>query len=102
MRNDFEAAVLAMSLEQKMLLLDFINHLEQGRAGKREMGSCEHLGNKQGTNGEISNWKENKMNIEFQDIELENLREQILEMIDKLSAADCAEVFAALKERGVL
>ena len=34
------------------------------------------------------------MNIEFQDIELE--------MIDKLSAADCAEVFAALKERGVL
>ena len=55
MRNDFEAAVLAMSLEQKMLLLDFINHLEQVRAGKREMGSCEHLGNKQGTNGEISN-----------------------------------------------
>ena len=94
MRNDFEAAVLAMSLEQKMLLLDFINHLEQGRAGKREMGSCEHLGNKQGTNGE--------MNIEFQDIELENLREQILEMIDKLSAADCAEVFSKLKERGVL
>ena len=44
MRNDFEAAVLTMSLEQKMLLLDFINHLEQGRAGKREMGSCEHLG----------------------------------------------------------
>ena len=44
-RNDFEAAVLTMSLEQKMLLLDFINHLEQGRAGKREMGSCEHLGN---------------------------------------------------------
>ena len=33
MRNDFEAAVLTMSLEQKMLLLDFINHLEQGRAG---------------------------------------------------------------------
>ena len=50
MRNDFEAAVLTMSLEQKMLLLDFINHLEQGRAGKREMGSCEHLGNKQVTN----------------------------------------------------
>lgn len=42
------------------------------------------------------------MNIEFQDIELENLREQILEMIDKLSAADCAEVFSILKERGVL
>lgn len=42
------------------------------------------------------------MNIEFQDIELENLREQILEMIDRLSAADCAEVFATLKERGVL
>ncbi len=39
-----------MSLEQKMLLLDFINHLEQGRAGKREMGSCEHLGNKQVNN----------------------------------------------------
>ena len=55
MRNGLKAAVLAMSLEQKMLLLDFINHLEQGRAGKREMGSCEHLGNKQGTNGEISN-----------------------------------------------
>lgn len=34
-----------MSLEQKMLLLDFINHLEQG-----EMGSCEHLGNKQVNN----------------------------------------------------
>ena len=47
MRNDLKAAVLAMSLEQKMLLLDFINHLEQGKAGKREMGSCEHLGNKQ-------------------------------------------------------
>ncbi len=42
------------------------------------------------------------MNIELQDIELENLREQILEMIDKLSAADCAEVFVTLKERGVL
>lgn len=51
MRNDLKAAVLAMSLEQKMLLLDFINHLEQGRVGKREMGSCERLGN----NGEISN-----------------------------------------------
>lgn len=51
MRNDFEAAVLTMSLEQKMLLLDFINHLKQGRAGKREMGSCERLGN----NGEINN-----------------------------------------------
>lgn len=50
MRNDFEAAVLTMSLEQKMLLLDFINHLEQGRAGKREMRSCEHLGNKQVNN----------------------------------------------------
>ena len=50
MRNDLKAAVLAMSLEQKMLLLDFINHLEQGRAGKREMGSCEHLGNKQVNN----------------------------------------------------
>lgn len=47
MRNDLKAAVLAMSLEQKMLLLDFINHLKQGRAGKREKGSCEHLGNKQ-------------------------------------------------------
>ena len=55
MRNDFEAVVLTMSLEQKMLLLDFINRLEQGRAGKHEMGSCEHLGNKQGTNVEISN-----------------------------------------------
>ena len=51
MRNELKAAILAMSLEQKMLLLDFINHLEQGKAGKREMGSCEHLGN----NGEISN-----------------------------------------------
>ena len=50
MRNNLKAAVLAMSLEQKMLLLDFINHLEQGRAGKREMGSCEHLGNKQVNN----------------------------------------------------
>ena len=50
MRNDLKAAVLAMSLEQKMLLLDFINHLEQGRAGKREMGSCEHLGDKRGNN----------------------------------------------------
>ena len=39
-----------MSLEQKMLLLDFINRLEQGRAGKHEMGSCEHLGNKQVNN----------------------------------------------------
>lgn len=47
MRNDLKAVVLAMSLEQKMLLLDFINHLEQGRSGKHEMGSCEHLGNKQ-------------------------------------------------------
>ena len=47
MRNDFEAAVLTMSLEQKMLLLDFINHLEQCRDGKRERGSCQHLGNKQ-------------------------------------------------------
>ena len=47
MRNDLKAAVLAMSLEQKMLLLDFINHLKQGRAGKREKGSCERLGNKQ-------------------------------------------------------
>jgi hypothetical protein len=42
------------------------------------------------------------MNIEFQDIELENLREQILEMIDKLTPADCAEVSSKLKERGVL
>lgn len=50
MRNNLKAAVLAMSLEQKMLLLDFINHLEQGRAGKREMGSCEHFGNKQVNN----------------------------------------------------
>lgn len=50
MRNDLEAVVLTMSLEQKMLLLDFINHLEQGRAGKCEMGSCEHLGNKQVNN----------------------------------------------------
>ena len=51
MRNDLEAVVSTMSLEQKMLLLDFINHLEQGRAEKREMGSCERLGN----NGEINN-----------------------------------------------
>ena len=43
-----------MSLEQKMLLLDFINHLEQGRTGKREMGSCEHLGNKQVNNFTLS------------------------------------------------
>lgn len=50
MRNDIKAAVLKMSLEQKMLLLDFINHLEQGRAGKREKESCEHLGNKQVSN----------------------------------------------------
>ena len=47
MRNNLKAAVLAMSLEQKMLLLDFINRLEQGRSGKHEMGSCEHLVNKQ-------------------------------------------------------
>lgn len=40
MRNDLEAVVSTMSLEQKMLLLDFINHLEQGRAEKRERGSC--------------------------------------------------------------
>lgn len=33
---------------------------------------------------------------------LERLRKQILEMIDQLSAADCAEVFSKLKERGVL
>lgn len=33
---------------------------------------------------------------------LEELRGQILGMIDKLSAADCAEVFSKLKERGVL
>ena len=52
MRNDLNAVVLAMSLEQKMLLLDFINHLEQGRAGKREMRSCERLGNKRGNNFE--------------------------------------------------
>ena len=51
MRNDLEAVVSTMSLEQKMLLLDFINHLEQDRAEKREMGSCERLGN----NGEINN-----------------------------------------------
>ena len=51
MRNDLEAVVSTMSLEQKMLLLDFINNLEQGRAEKREMGSCERLGN----NGEINN-----------------------------------------------
>ena len=50
MRNDLEAVVLTMSLEQKMLLLDFINHLEQGRVEKRERGSCEHLGNKQVNN----------------------------------------------------
>ena len=50
MRNDLKAVVLAMSLEQKMLLLDFINHLEQGRAGKREMGSCKRLGDKQVNN----------------------------------------------------
>ena len=50
MRNNLKAAVLAMSLEQKILLLDFINRLEQGRAGKHEMGSCEHLGNKQVNN----------------------------------------------------
>ena len=47
MRNDLKAVVLAMSLEQKMLLLDFINHLEQGRVEKRERGSCKRLGNKQ-------------------------------------------------------
>ena len=50
MRNNLKAAVLAMSLEQKILLLDFINRLEQGRVGKHEMGSCEHLGNKQVNN----------------------------------------------------
>lgn len=33
---------------------------------------------------------------------LEELRGQILGMIDKLSAADCVEVFSKLKERGVL
>lgn len=52
MRNDLKAAVLAMSLEQKMLLLDFINHLEQGRVEKREKGSCKRLGNKQVNNSE--------------------------------------------------
>ena len=50
MRNDLKAAVLAMSLEQKMLLLDFINHLEQGRVEKRERGSCKRQGNKQVNN----------------------------------------------------
>lgn len=49
MRNDLKAVVLAMSLEQKMLLLDFINHLEQGRAGKREMRSCERLSKEEKT-----------------------------------------------------
>lgn len=33
---------------------------------------------------------------------LERLRKQILEMIDQLTPADCAEVFSKLKERGVL
>lgn len=33
---------------------------------------------------------------------LESLRKQILEMIDQLTPADCAEVFSKLKERGVL
>ena len=42
------------------------------------------------------------MNIELQDIELENLRKQILEMIDQLTPADCAEIFSKLKERSVL
>ena len=47
MRKDLIVTALAMPLEQKMLLLGFINHLKQGRAGKCEKGSCEHLGNKQ-------------------------------------------------------
>lgn len=33
---------------------------------------------------------------------LESLRKQILEMIDQLTPADCAEIFSKLKERGVL
>ena len=39
MRKDLEAVASTMSLEQKMLLLDFINHLEQGRVGKKEGGN---------------------------------------------------------------
>lgn len=34
--------------------------------------------------------------------DLEELRKPILEMIDQLPPADCAEVFSKLKERGVL
>ena len=34
--------------------------------------------------------------------DIETLRKRILEMLDRLSDADCAEVYASLKERGVL
>ena len=34
--------------------------------------------------------------------DIETLRKRILEMLDRLSDADCAEVYATLKERGVL
>lgn len=45
--------------------------------------------------------KGNKSNKNDQSF-LEELRGQILEMIDQLTPADCAEVFSKLKERGVL
>lgn len=45
--------------------------------------------------------KGNKSNKNGQNC-LESLRKQILEMIDQLTPADCAEVFSKLKERGVL
>ena len=34
--------------------------------------------------------------------DIETLRKRILEMLDRLSDTDCAEVYATLKERGVL
>lgn len=45
--------------------------------------------------------KDNKSNKNDQNC-LESLRKRILEIIDQLPPADCAEVFSKLKERGVL
>jgi hypothetical protein len=45
--------------------------------------------------------KGNKSNKNDQNC-LESLRKQILEMIDQLTPADCAEIFSKLKERSVL
>lgn len=45
--------------------------------------------------------KDNKSNKNDQNC-LESLRKRILEMIDQLTPADCAEIFSKLKERSVL